>query len=139
MKRTIFIVLATIVLIAVAILAAPVAPPSTVTLGFNAVLDPTVMGGMTPNDYSTNFAFELRSSPDCTIPTNSWPIVALWPASQFTNQGVFGSEWTNQVQATSNPTFYLLRITAYGGSAGPFSGIATWVQRGPPGAIWPRK
>lgn len=111
-----------------------------VNLTFQAQPDPLLMGGMSPNDYATNFELVVLGSTDCTVPTNQWPVLMAVPATQFTNQGPFGSDWTVSVPTTSNPTFFFLQFTNFntsGGSQGrgPFSSVVAWVSGAPPGKL----
>src|SRR5689334_10071497 len=101
-------------------------PSMVVNITFNATTDPAMMGGLSPNDYATNFVLVVRSSSDTTVPTNQWPVTFIAPATQFTNQGPFGSDWTVQVPTTANPTFFMLQFTNYNtsgtnGGVGNFS------------------
>jgi hypothetical protein len=116
------------------LLAAPIAP-TTATLAIKVLPDPNTMGGMTTNDFATNFLVEVKWSPDCTIPTNAWATVLAIPMIQLTNQGPMGTEWTQQVQVLVNPTFFIARTTNYLGGVGPFSSVATWLAGAPPGTL----
>ncbi len=124
----------TVACIAVAVFAVSI-PPTNVTLTFNAVVDGPSMGGLTPNDYATNFVLLVRQSADASIPTNQWAVTFTAPATQFTNQGPFGSDWSVVVPTSSNPSFFLLQFSNYAGGVGPFSTPASWVQGAPPGQI----
>lgn len=126
--------LSSLILLAVGI------PSTIVPITFQAAPDPLLMGGMDPNSYSTNFEFLVLGSSDVTIPTNQWPVLYAAPASQFTNQGPFGSDWTALVPTTSNPTFFFLQFTNFNTSGaaqgrGPFSSVVAWVSGAPPGKI----
>ena len=137
MKKTLSI--AGLISFGVAVLAV-VIPSTTVTLTFNGSADPLTMGGLSPNDFATNFVLVVRSSSDASVPTNQWPVVFTAPATSFTNQGPYGSDWTLQLQTTANPSFYLLQFTNYNtsgtnGGIGPFSSPVAWVSGSPPGKI----
>jgi hypothetical protein len=108
---------------------------NTITLQMSLTLDSSTFGGLSTNDYLTNITILIYSSPDCTVPTNQWPIVAVYPASQFLNQGLPPVYWTNQLAVDGATRFYLMQSTNGNGAFGPFSRVVPFFWSSPSGRV----
>ncbi len=115
---------------AIAALAAIPFPPK-VSVVWKWSPNPADFGGLTTNDYYTNILFILYSSPNCTIPTNLWPVTTNWQASTFPSTD--GVNWTNSVNIDGATRFYMISVANGNGGASPFSSVAPWLPTPPPG------
>lgn len=98
-----------------------------VWLGWNWNPSVTDMGGLSTNDYVTNFTFRVYSSTNLTVPLTNWTMTAEWPVSQFLAQGPLGSTWTNSLVTMPGTRFYVMRTYCNKASEGerlsPFSNV----------------
>lgn len=123
-----------LLLTSLSLLAAPPSVP--VTFGWVWAPSQAEMAGLTTNAYSTNIAFVIVSTTDVSQPTNTWPVMAVWPATQFTNQGPVGSLWTNQIPFDGSSRFFALIVSnTTSGTVSPFSNLAPWFQSSVAGVI----
>jgi len=121
--------LSVLLLSAASVLAAGPATPK--TIWWKRFFDNSQFGGMTTNQFSTNVNFQVLSVTDCTIPTNSWPVLTNYQASTFLS---FNGFWTNTVVADGATRFYLMRVGVVNFSS-PFSDPFVWVPMQAPGIM----
>lgn len=106
-----------------------------VTLQMQMIVDTNSLAGLSLADYCTNQWLEVLSSTNASTPTNQWPTLAWFPASQFLNQGLPPVWWTNQMLVDASTRFYLLRCTNGTGGLGPFSLVVPFFWTAPQGRI----
>lgn len=121
------------------LLLAPVIPAKaqlqSVTLQLQMIVDTNSLAGLSLADYCTNQWLEVLSSTNAATPTNQWPTLAWFPASQFLNQGLPPTWWTNQMLVDTSTRFYLCRCTNGSGALGPFSSVVPFFWTAPQGRI----
>lgn len=104
---------------------APIAPNPTLTntawLVFNMVITNTT-GGLSTNDFSTNYAAVFKTAPDVTTPDAQWNTFQQTPVTFFLQQGPVGTIWTNQIGTDGATRFFKVAYTNISnGGIGPFS------------------
>ena len=107
---------------ALSLLAAPINnATNTATLAFNMVVDNTQMGGLSTNQYATNFNVVIVTSPDIRVPLALWTPISTVPVSQLLTQGSPPATWTNQVPVDGATRFFSIQYTNWvNGGTSPF-------------------
>lgn len=100
----------------IVLIAATIAYADNVKLTLDWKPSPAEMGGMSTNDYSTNFTFTVYQSANITTPITSWTVLTNLPA---TTKEVI-------VDAGTSSKFYAARVEGQR-DASPFSSIGVWV------------
>jgi hypothetical protein len=107
--------------------------PQQITFSWTWKPDPNDLGGLSTSDYYTNITFNLWTSTNVTTPTANWVLATNWPASPLTVDSA--GNWTASANLDGQTRFYLLTVNALGGGQSPFSNLASWVAKPPPGLL----
>jgi hypothetical protein len=99
-------------------------------------LDPAVMGGMTTNDYLTNYSIRIFTQTNITIPPTNYILYTNYVPNIFLSQGPPGTVWSNTVPTPTNTCFFISQCTnVSNGGAGPFSHPFPFLPVGPSGGF----
>lgn len=103
-------------------------------LAWNFRPDPADMGGISTNDYTTNFVFVAYQSLTVNTPITNWPAISVSPMSLYANNIIAGVDCTNLLTLTASTAFYVMQVSnIYTGVVSPFSGVAVWFKAPPAG------
>lgn len=136
MRKLIALTLTTAAIVLAVRATVPVVP-TTVRVVFTMNVDTNYLGGLTPSQFGSNFTALVWSTTDITVPTNQWPIVMTIPCGPLiAAQGPPGTWWTNPLVTDSSTRFYIFAYSNNAnGGVGPFSNLAPYFYRPPPGTV----
>lgn len=106
-------------------LAASVPAQEQVKLQWDWNPDPAAMGGLSTNDYATNFQFAIYCATNVAQPFNQWLLLTTTPA---TNRCV------SLTLSNTNSLFFAAR-TEGERDASPFSNVCPWMRAGATGLL----
>lgn len=109
-------------------------PTTTVTLQMRLTVDPAQFGGLSTNDYLTNYNIVILQTNQVSTNFSGYSLLTNYPANFFLSQGPCGTWWTDRVSVASSPGFFVMFATNQNnGGAGPFSPLAVWLPNSPSG------
>lgn len=120
-----------LLLLPLLLLAAAPSPITPHQLEFDWLPDNTSFGGLSTNEFYQYITFNIYSVTDVTTPTNNWPLVTNYLASDFPS---FDGHWTNTINIDGNTRFYMMNVGVANGNS-PFSPVFTSIPIQKPGVI----